>query len=172
MMSALVKRHLALGLLAIAAFMAPIIGGQLLVDIWPIDSGFAAAWRSIVTGAIETPTLSHCLVGLFVAAAVCVALARFKVIHLPSGLILGTMIVFGALLALSLAYTEYRASSIIELGEWVIETSRNAKRRRGLPTRGITGIIPPFGRRTSPKASTKLPCGPLAAPTASATASC
>lgn len=113
------ERRLALGLLALAAFLAPILGGQLLVDIRPIDPAFAAACTAVIAGGSETPTLSHCLVGLLVAAAVCVALARMRVIHLPSGPILGTTTVLGALLAFSLVYTQYRAISLITLGEWL-----------------------------------------------------
>jgi tetratricopeptide (TPR) repeat protein len=86
----------------------------------PTDPGFAHALFSIVTGGSDTPILSHCLVGLFAAAAVIVAVTRLRVIHLPSGLLLGAFAALGCILAFSLAFTQYRATSLAAVGEWAV----------------------------------------------------
>ena len=114
------SRHIAIGFLALAAFLAPIIGGQLMVDLQPIQPGFFPAALAVLSGGSETPILSHWLIGLVIVVAICVAVWHRRVLHLPRGIVLGPICLLAALLMISLLYSDYRAISLIVLCEWLL----------------------------------------------------
>ena len=112
-------------LLAIAAFLIPLIGGQISSDqALPLNPGLGSLLRSMLGGPVfqgfETPLLSHFLIGLLIAAAMAVSLFQRAVIQLPNAKLTGTLIGFFGLLVLSVGLSEFRFVSMATLGEWLL----------------------------------------------------
>lgn len=112
-------------LLAVAAFLIPLIGGQISSDqALPLESGFGALLRSMLGGPIfqgfETPLLSHFFIGFLVAIAMAISLMQRAVIQLPNAKLTGTLIGFFGLLMVSIGLSEFRFVSMATLGEWLL----------------------------------------------------
>lgn len=112
-------------LLAIAAFLIPLIGGQISTDqALPLPTGFGALLKSMLGGpffqGFETPLLSHFFIGLLVAVAMAISLMQRAVIQLPSIKLTGLFIGFFGLLMLSIGLSEFRFVSMSTLGEWLL----------------------------------------------------
>lgn len=112
-------------LLAIAAFLIPLIGGQISSDqALPLEPGFGALLRSMLGGPIfqgfETPLLSHFFIGFLIAAAMAISLLQRAVIQLPNAKLTGSLIGFFGLLIVSIGLSEFRFVSMATLGEWLL----------------------------------------------------
>ncbi|MBC8065642.1 MAG: O-antigen ligase family protein [Chlorobia bacterium] len=112
-------------MLSIAAFLIPIIGGQISTDqAQPLGPGFGSLIKSILGGpftqGMETPIFSHLAIGLLVAAAMAISLAQRSVIQLPNIKLTGAMVGFFGLLFISVGLSEFRFVSMATLGEWLL----------------------------------------------------
>ncbi len=112
-------------LLAIAAFLIPLIGGQVSLDqSLRLEPGFGPLLRSMLGGPLlqgfETPLLSHFCIGLLVAAAMAISLFQRAVIQIPSIKLAGLMIGFFGLLMISVGLSSFRFVSMGVLGEWLL----------------------------------------------------
>jgi O-antigen ligase/tetratricopeptide (TPR) repeat protein len=123
-------------LLVIAAFLAPIIGGQLNTEATALAPGGLTLFRSIFSGvdetvsyfyrayqplaAIETPTLSHALVGLFIAAAFVSILVRRKVFQVPLLRVSVPLLCLVGWLIVTLSFTQFLSVSLVAVSEWLI----------------------------------------------------
>ncbi len=123
-------------LLVIAAFLAPIIGGQLNTEATSLAPGPLMLVRSIFSGfdetisyfykgyqplaAIETPTLSHALVGLFISAAFISILVKRKVFQVPLVRVSVPLMLFLGWLIASLAFTQFFSVTLVVVCEWLI----------------------------------------------------
>ncbi len=112
-------------LLATAAFLIPLIGGQIPTDqTLPLPSGLGALLASMLGGpftqGFETPILSHFLIGLLVASAMAISLLQRAVIQLPSMKLTGLMVGFFGLLMISIGLSAFRFVSMASLGEWLL----------------------------------------------------
>lgn len=111
-------------LLAIAAFLIPIIGGQISTDRTTLEPGLGALLRSSLGGpflaGMETPLFSHFILGALIAAAMIYLLSRRSVLQLPNIGLLGLTIAFFALLTLSVAFSSFKFVSFSALTEWLI----------------------------------------------------
>src|SRR5882724_9103823 len=110
-------------LLVIAAFLAPIIGGQIntaatqlapgpIMLLRSLFSGFDSIVSHIITAyqpeaAIETPTLSHALLGLLVAAAAILTVSKRQVFQVPFLRVTVPLIAFMGWLICTLAFTSF-----------------------------------------------------------------
>ncbi len=147
------KKPTALILLLIALCLAPIIGGQINTEATTLAPGADVLLRSIFSGydsifsyfvksyqpvpAIETPTLSHAIIGLLVIAAAILTLARRQVLQIPFMRVTMPLVSFMAWLICTLAFTSFMTVSIVSLCEWLcygivfFAVIANAGRRNG-----------------------------------------
>lgn len=112
-------------LLAVAALLIPLIGGQISTDqALPLGPGFGNLIKSILGGpfalGMETPIFSHLAIGLLVAAAMAVSLSQRSVIQLPNIKLTGAMVGFFGLLFISVGLSEFRFVSMASLSEWLL----------------------------------------------------
>jgi O-antigen ligase len=123
-------------LLVIAALLAPIIGGQLNTEATALAPGFLTLVRSIFSGvdeivtyfyrayepqaAIETPTLSHALIGLLIGAAFISILVKRKVFQVPLLRVSVPLFVLMAWLVLTLSFTQFLSVSLVAVCEWLL----------------------------------------------------
>jgi len=147
------KKSPALILLLIGLLLAPIIGGQINTEATTLAPGLDVLIRSIFSGydaiiayfnknyapvpAIETPTLSHAIVGLFVIAAAILTLTRRQVLQVPFLRVSVPLISFMGWLICTLAFTSFMSISLVSLCEWLcygivfFAVVANAGRRNG-----------------------------------------
>ena len=124
----------ALGLLALAAFLGPIMGGQVSLTSQPLAPGEAAT--ALLNGP-ELPLLSHALIALPAIAAFALLFFRRKVIQVPTNtmtlLVLALMVVLSA----SSLVSGFRSVTIAVVAEFLLSTVAlfavvaGAGRRRG-----------------------------------------
>lgn len=111
-------------LLVIAAFLIPLIGGQVSTEAQPLEPGFGVLLRSMWGGPFlegtETPLLSHFSIGCLIAAAMVAFLAKRSVLQLPNIRILGVLIGFFGLLIVSVGLSGFRFVSGAILSEWLL----------------------------------------------------
>ena len=77
------KLDLPILFLAAAAFLAPLIGGQVAVDSLGLAPG-ADPFVSALMGASETPTLSHAILALLCSAALVTSLLQRRIMQVPN----------------------------------------------------------------------------------------
>lgn len=118
-------------LIAVALFLAPLIGGQLSTDASPLDDLIG-----VLTGDAAAPLLTHALLFLPIVAAV-LLLMRRRVVQVPSGPIGGLLLGFFGLIALTVSTSTYRLPSLSTAVEWWIYalvffvTAASAGRQQG-----------------------------------------
>ena len=106
----------ALLLLALAAFLAPLMGGQISTDTQPISgSVFAALFNGP-----EIPLLSHAIVSLVGVAALAAVFLRRKIIQIPNTILAGILLVFLAVTTASLGVTQFRTGSLGYASEFLL----------------------------------------------------
>lgn len=106
----------ALILLALAAFLAPLMGGQISAETLPSPSSVAI---SIFNGA-ETPVLSHALLGLLGIGALAVSLLRRKIIQVPNPPVAGLILTFLALTTSTLLVSAFRSQTVQYVCEFLL----------------------------------------------------
>jgi len=120
--------------LLLAALLAPIIGGQLNTEATYLPADPILLVRSIFSGidqvisyfirsyqptpAIETPTLSHALVGLLLAGAALLVLLKRRVFQVPPMRISIPLMLFFAWMLCTLAFSQYTTYSLTAVAEW------------------------------------------------------
>ena len=112
-------------LLAIGAFLIPLLGGQISTDqALPLNQGIGPLLVSMLGGpftqGFETPLLSHFVIGLLFAASLAISLIQRSVVQLPSIRLMALLMAFFGILALSVGLTEFRFVSIAAIGEWLL----------------------------------------------------
>jgi len=112
-------------LLAVAAFLIPLTGGQISTDQpFPLAPGLGQLIRSMFGGPIfqgfETPLLSHFAIGVLIAAAIALSLIQRSVIQLPNLKLAGIMVGFFGILFASVGISEFRFASMAAIGEWLL----------------------------------------------------
>jgi len=111
-------------LLAVAAFLIPVIGGQIQTEAQPLEPGFGALLKAMLGGpflqGVETPLLSHFVIGLLIAAATIAVLVKRSVLQLPNVKLIGLMIGFFGMLVLSCGMSAFKLVSMATLSEWLI----------------------------------------------------
>ena len=112
------KLDLPLILLAIAGFLAPLIGGQVAVDSLALSPG-SNAFLTAVQGASETPTLSHALLAILCSTALAILLLRKQVTQVPNATLGGVIAVLLSLIVSTIGVSAYRSVSIPAGIEWV-----------------------------------------------------
>lgn len=106
-------------LLAIAAFLAPILGGRLSVEPMPLLPGFGAVLVSLWDGS-EAATLGHALIACCIAAAAIIALRRSTVLQTPVTRHAAPMAVLVLAIFVPLLLTPFRWQSLGAVSEWLI----------------------------------------------------
>jgi len=104
-------------LLALIAFLAPLIGGHLNLDVQGLPSGLGPLLQSIIQGP-EAATLSHGLIALLLVGAVIGLTGKRQVIQLPIPRIAIIFVLFLGILFLSIAESQYKMVSLTSWAEW------------------------------------------------------
>ncbi len=112
------KIDLPLILLAIVAFLAPLIGGQISTDGLGLTPG-ANLILTALTGGPETPTLSHAFLTSLCAIALIVMLLQRKIMQVPNSLMSGQLLILFAIICSSVGYSEFRGASLPAGIEWL-----------------------------------------------------
>lgn len=108
------------GLLAVAAFLAPLLGGQLSLDVpEPLGHGMADLFASLHSGP-QAALLAWGLLGSLVVASIFFALAKRKVAPVPTTPISWTLALFVACLGFSVLTSGYRWISLASFSSWVL----------------------------------------------------
>ncbi len=113
------KPPLALVLLVLAAFCAPLMGGVLSLDVQAVTPGLSTFFFSAFASS-DLPAASHAIVALLVVAASLALLLRRKVIQVPNLRVYGALLLFLGLLIASVLNSVVKAQSLQALGEWLI----------------------------------------------------
>jgi O-antigen ligase len=112
------KAHAPLVLLAISAFLAPLMGGYVLVETLPLEGGIAALLASLTSP--TAPAFAHAVISLFFLAGFGLLLATSMVIQTPStrlGMALGLLL---GLLLISFAPSSFKFVSTASFAHWLI----------------------------------------------------
>ena len=112
------KIDLPLILLAIAGFLAPLLGGKVAVDTLPLERGSSFLTAGL-QGASETPTLSHAILAALCAAALVFMLLQRKIMQVPNNAVGGLLAVLLGLVVMSIGISSFRSVSIPAGMEWV-----------------------------------------------------
>ena len=123
-------------LLIIALFLAPIIGGQINTEFTQLSPGIDMLIRSAFSGvdgivtylnpnyapppSIETPTLSHAIIGVLIVLVAILAVLRNRVIQVPFLRVSVPLLTFMAWMVCTLALTSFVSLSLVALSEWFI----------------------------------------------------
>ncbi|AIE86956.1 O-antigen ligase family protein [Fimbriimonas ginsengisoli] len=105
-------------LLVIAAFLAPIIGGQVSTDATSLTSGFGEVVGSFFTSP-GAPYTSHTLLALLCGAAFMAAFLGRRVVQVPNNLFAGFILVMLGVFAATCAFSNYKPLSIAIAAEWL-----------------------------------------------------
>ena len=112
------KLDLPILFLAAAAFLAPLIGGQVAVDSLGLAPG-ADPFVSALMGASETPTLSHAILALLCSAALVTSLLQRRIMQVPNNTVGSLFVGLLALIVSTIGVSSYRGVSIPAAMEWV-----------------------------------------------------
>jgi len=112
------KIDIPLILLAIAGFLAPLIGGQVSVEALAMNPG-GDPWINALTGASETPTLSHAILALLCTAALVIMLLQRKILQVPNTTFSGIVMVLLALILTTIGYSSFKGVSLPAAVEWL-----------------------------------------------------
>jgi len=112
------KIDLPLILLAVAAFLAPLIGGQIATDALSLDPS-ANSLVMAVLGSPEVPTLSHAILTLLCSIAIIILLWQRKIVQVPNNTVSGLLVILFGIIAASVGYSEFRSTSIPAALEWL-----------------------------------------------------
>jgi len=109
------RQQPALVLVALAVFLAPLLGGQLGLDPIALAPG---SWLAGALGGLEAPLGSHFLISIpaFIALAIC--LSR-RVLQLPTTSVGGPLAAYFGLTVLSIAVSTHRWQSLVVALEWL-----------------------------------------------------
>lgn len=124
-------------LLILAAFLAPLMGGQVMTDSVATIGG--PTLSDLISGP-NNPILSHAFLSLFVVAAFAGLLLTRRVIQVPNNLLGSTVILFTGVAALSVLISAYKTISLSYALEWAVY---------GL---GLFAVVGSVGRRNGPVA--------------------
>ncbi|MCW5943366.1 MAG: O-antigen ligase family protein [Fimbriimonadaceae bacterium] len=105
-------------LVALSAFLAPLLGGYVAADPLPLLPGADAFLRGL--NGPELPVLAHVLVALPAVAALVLAVARRSVLPLPPPTFAIPMGALLAVLVVSVGVSAYRSVSMLALVEWAL----------------------------------------------------
>lgn len=122
-------------LLILAAFLAPLMGGQVMTDAGTTIGG---PMLSDLFSGPNNPILSHALLSLFVLIAFAGLLMTRRVIQVPNNLLGSTVILFSGIAALSVLISAYKTISLSYALEWAVY---------GL---GLFAVVGSIGRRNGP----------------------
>ncbi|MDR3689148.1 MAG: O-antigen ligase family protein [Fimbriimonas sp.] len=115
----MIKRiDLPLILLALAAFLTPLIGGQIATDAMAFDPGGNALF-SAISGALETPILSHSILALLCSASLAIMLFQRKILQVPNNWVSGALLILFSVILASVGYSEFKGTSIAVAIEWL-----------------------------------------------------
>ncbi len=125
--------HLTVGLIALSAFLAPLMGGQITVETVPLVDGIR-----LLNGP-ETPLLSHAVLALPAVIALCYAVAKRKILQVPTTTLGALWVAFVGLATISLAFTQFRSTTL----PLVLELA--------LVSAALFGTVAGVGRRRGPR---------------------
>lgn len=126
-------------LLILAAFLAPILGGQINTESTSLPGGLLSILRSTFFG-VDTPTLSHAVVSALTALALLWVLWKRKVVQVPPTRVGTFMLAFATWITLTLLFTRFFAASLTALLEWLTFVL------------AFFATVAAVGRRTGPRA--------------------
>ncbi len=112
------KLDLPLILLAVAAFLTPLIGGQITTDaisMMPGTNSFLIA----LMGQSETPTLSHAILAALTSSALIIMILQRKILQVPNNIVSSFLLTLFGLITASIGYSHFRAASIPAALEWI-----------------------------------------------------
>lgn len=105
-------------LLLIAAFLTPLMAGQLSLDALPLIGGLGSVVGTLVGGP-EAPLLSHALLAFLVVASLVTTLLGRRIVQVPNNTVGGLLLIFLALIAVSPALSSFKAISVAAAVEWL-----------------------------------------------------
>jgi len=112
-------------LVAAAAFLIPLIGGQISTDQpLPLAPGIGPLTISVLGGpflqGFETPLLSHLVIGTLISLAMAISLIQRSIIQLPNLKLAAMMVGFFGLIFISVGLSSFRFASMAALSEWLL----------------------------------------------------
>lgn len=106
-------------LLAIAAFLAPIIGGQIQLEPASLEPGFVP-FLVAAFGGLGAPSVAHLLLGLLVLGSLFWSLCSRYVLQAPTIRVGAPLVGFFGLLAFSVSLSNFGMVSLASLAEWLV----------------------------------------------------
>jgi O-antigen ligase len=111
--------HWPLIMVAGAAFLAPVIGGQVPIDPQPLEPGLAPLLDSLLQGP-QAALLAHALIALFAVIPLAYAATRRQVLQLPPPIVGGACVAFLIALLFSMLFSQHRALTLTIFFEWAL----------------------------------------------------
>lgn len=133
------KPSVALVLIVLAAFCAPLMGGVLSLDTQAVMPGFANLLY-LAFASTDLPAVSHAVISVLVIGAGIAVLVSRKVIQVPNPKVYGGVLLFLGVLLASVLNSVAKAQSLQSLGEWLVY---------GL---ALFAVVASVGRRDGPTA--------------------
>ncbi len=111
-------------LVAIGAFLIPLLGGQISTDqAMPVEPGLGALLRAMLGGPLlqgfEVPLFSHLAIMVPIALGLALSLGQRSVIQLPNIRLMGLIVAFFGLLFISTGLSAFKFVSMAALAEWL-----------------------------------------------------
>jgi hypothetical protein len=113
------KKELSWISIAVFAFLAPLLGGQLMIDALPILPN-QSTLGLVLSGAAETPLLTHGVLAILLSVTLWWIAVKHRVFTIPKGVIAGSIVGLGAFIVISLSITSFRFVSFAATSEWLI----------------------------------------------------
>lgn len=101
-------------LLLIAAFLAPLLGGQVFLGAMPLSEGFSAGIRGP-----ELPITAHAILGGLAVMALMVSLTVRKVVQLPNPVVLLSLVAVLFSFGMACGISAFRSVSWFHWLEWI-----------------------------------------------------
>lgn len=105
-------------LLVIAAFLIPLLGGQISMDADTLPNGVLGGLASVFGGS-AAPTLAHTLLAFLIGSAFIALLLTRRVVQVPNNTLAVTLCIFGGGVAASVIVSDFRSVSTPIGLEWV-----------------------------------------------------
>lgn len=105
-------------LLLLAAFLLPIMGGQVVLEAGSLPNGLSASLGTLFGGP-DAPTLSHALLALLAGGAFAVLMVTRRVVQVPNNTLGVALVIFCGGVALSTILSAFKSFSMPLGIEWV-----------------------------------------------------
>lgn len=132
------RPSLPVALLAVVCFLAPVVGGQVSIEAFPLSSG-ASSFLTSLMGGPELPISTHAMLSCFVLFALAWVALRNRVLQTPHTRSMVVLLLFLGFVVGSTATSRFKAVSFVAMLEWIVYVA------------AFVAVVAATGRRQGPR---------------------